>query len=200
MSEQKSEQTKDTEMICGLTLDERDALRRGLEALPDTMPPRAVWERIREQAEAEGLVTRRRFGPKTAWYAGGGVAAAAVLAAIVMRPPFDTGEPEFRATPDPATTQLASEQPLNVLEALMVESRELENDLRSLPEEPRVVRAGTQATILDLEDRIAAIDYQLSNPAIELTAEEEEIFWRERVRLMKILVRLRYAQAQRTAF
>lgn len=200
MSEEKGEQKKDTEMICGLTLDERDALRRGLNALPDTMPPRAVWERIREQAEAEGLLTRRWLRPGTAWYAGGGLAAAAVLAAIVMRPIVDTGEPEFSATPDPATTELVGEQPLNVLEALMVESRELENDLRSLPEEPRVVRAGTQATILDLEDRIAAIDYQLSNPAVELTAEEEEIFWRERVRLMKILVRLRYAQAQRTAF
>lgn len=194
-----SEEKRD-EMICGLTVDERDALRRSLAALPDTMPPRAVWERVREQAEAEGLITRRRLRPMTGWYAGGGLAAAAVLAAIAMRPLLQTGEPEFSATPDPAATELVSEQPLNVLEALMVESRELESDLRSLPEEPRVVRAGTQATILDLEDRIAAIDYQLGNPAVTLTAEEEEIFWRERVRLMKILVRLRYAQAQRTAF
>lgn len=193
-------ETKDREMICGLTVNERDALRRGLVALPDTMPPRAVWERIREQAEAEGLVSRRRLRPGTTWYVGGGLAAAAVLAAMVMRPLFETGEPAFNATPDPAGTELVAEQPLNVLEALMVESRELENDLRSLPEEPRVVRAGTQATILDLEDRISAIDYQLGNPAVMLTAEEEEIFWRERVRLMRILVRLRYAQAQRTAF
>ena len=36
---------------------------------------------------------------------------------------------------------------MNVLQALMVESRQLESDLRSLPTEPRVVRAGTQATI-----------------------------------------------------
>jgi hypothetical protein len=82
----------------------------------------------------------------------------------------------------------------------MVESRQLETDLRSLPSEPRVVRAGTQATILDLEDRIAAIDYQLSDPAVQMTQREQEIFWSERVRLMKSLVRLRYAQAQRTAF
>jgi hypothetical protein len=33
-----------------------------------------------------------------------------------------------------------------------------------------------------------------------MTPEEQEVFWRERVRLMKLLVRLRYAQAQRTAF
>ena len=43
-------------MICGLTADERDALREGLGRLPDTMPPRIVWDRIREQAEAEGLI------------------------------------------------------------------------------------------------------------------------------------------------
>ena len=71
-------------------------------------------------------------------------------------------------------------------------------DLRALPDEPSVVRAGTQATILELEDRIAAIDYQLSDPDAGLTPEETEIFWRERVRLMESLVRLRYAQAQRT--
>ena len=34
------------DMIYGLTADERDALREGLNALPDTMPPRAVWNRI----------------------------------------------------------------------------------------------------------------------------------------------------------
>jgi hypothetical protein len=52
----------------------------------------------------------------------------------------------------------------------------------------------------DIEDRIAAIDYQLNDPAVQMTDEEEEIFWRERVRLMKLLVGLRFAQAQRTAF
>jgi hypothetical protein len=33
-----------------------------------------------------------------------------------------------------------------------------------------------------------------------MTEDETELFWRERVRLMKSLVQLRYAQAQRTAF
>ena len=48
--------------------------------------------------------------------------------------------------------------------------------------------------------RIASIDYQLNDPSIRMTDEEKEIFWRERVRLMKLLVGLRYAQAQRTGF
>ena len=51
-----TQDVKDEEMICALTTDQRDALRQGLLRLPDTMPPRAVWHRIREQAEAEGLI------------------------------------------------------------------------------------------------------------------------------------------------
>jgi len=82
----------------------------------------------------------------------------------------------------------------------MVESRDLESDLRALPDAPRVMQFGTAATISGIEDRIASIDYELNDPDVEMTSDEEELFWRERVRLMKLLVRLRYAQAQRTAF
>jgi hypothetical protein len=199
-----SRDEKDEEMIYALTADERDVLLTGLNELPETMPPRAVWHRIREQAEAEGLLHRPRSRRPSTWYAGGSLAAAAVLVAVILpgliqQPAVVEAEPTFSAVPSPSTASGAVAE-VNVLQALMVESRQLESSLRSLPNEPRVVRAGTQATILELEDRIAAIDYQLSDPAVQMTAEEEEIFWRERVRLMKSLVQLRYAQAQRTAF
>ncbi len=185
-------------MICGLTADERAALSAGLAALPGTMPPRAVWHRIREQAEAESLFRR----PMTVWrdysIAGAGVAAAIALVAFAL--PHFTGAPGdagFSAVPD---NLHVSNPQNNTLESLMVESRQLEDDLRALPAEPRVVRAGTQATILELEDRIAAIDYQLGDPQVRLSDADREVFWRERVRLMKSLVRLRYAQTQRAAF
>lgn len=199
-----SRDEKDEEMIYALTADERDVLLTGLNELPETMPPRAVWHRIREQAEAEGLLHRPRSRRPSTWYAGGSLAAAAVLVAVILpgliqQPAVVEAEPTFSAVPSPSTASGAVAE-VNVLQALMVESRQLESSLRSLPNEPRVVRAGTQATILELEDRIAAIDYQLSDPAVQMTAAEEEIFWRERVRLMKSLVQLRYAQAQRTAF
>jgi hypothetical protein len=90
--------------------------------------------------------------------------------------------------------------PLNALQTLMTESRDLESNLRALPDAPRVQRAGTMATISDLEDRIAAIDYQLNDPEVQMSPEDTELFWRERVRLMKSLLQLRYAQAQRAAF
>ena len=192
-----SDDIKDEEMICALTADERNVLMRGLRELPDTPPPRAVWDRIREQAEAEGLIGKPRVPRTVVWYSGGGLAAAALLVAILVPGLQQQRETTFSATPQNNVTNTV---PVNALAALMVESRQLESDLRSLPEEPRVIRAGTQATILEIEDRIAAIDYQLNDPEVQLTADEEEIFWRERVRLMKSLVRLRYAQAQRTAF
>jgi hypothetical protein len=189
---------KDEEMIYGLTADERDALLDGLHSLPDTMPPRAVWHRIREQAEAEGLISRPVSKRPSTWYLGGSLAAAVVLGVFILPGVLETPTPEFRPTP----ANVASNPPitLTTLQTLMTESRQLENDLRDLPAEPRVMRAGTAATIADLEDRIAAIDYQLNDPEFQLTSEEEEIFWRERVRLMKLLVGMRYAQAQRTAF
>ena len=49
-----SEGGKDEAMIYGLTADERDALQQGMRGLPDTMPPRIVWQRVREQGEAVG--------------------------------------------------------------------------------------------------------------------------------------------------
>jgi len=193
-----SSDKKDEEMICGLTADERDLLQLELRGLPDVMPPRAVWHRIREQAEAEGLIKQGRMRRPMTWHGGLGLAAAAALAAVLVPVMMDTPEPDGITVP-PITNATNTVQ-VNALQALMVESRLLETDLRSLPDEPRVRQAGTVATISEIEDRIAAIDYQLNDPAIQMSEPEEEIFWRERVRLMKLLVSLRYAQAQRTAF
>ncbi|MEL7187276.1 MAG: hypothetical protein AAFN50_12710 [Pseudomonadota bacterium] len=82
---------------------------------------------------------------------------------------------------------------------LRPESRQIERDLRSLPASPRVAQAGTVATIVEIEDRIGAIDYQLNETSQTMSLEEREIYWIERVRLMKLLLQLRYAQAQRAA-
>ncbi len=198
-----SRDEKDEEMIYGLTMDERDVLRDSLAALPETMPPRAVWRRIKEQAEAEGLMSNPRSRRPSTWYMGGGLAAAAMLVIVILPGRFEATDSAAEDKGFPVVPEMqASTQTIevNALQALMVESRQLESDLRSLPNEPRVVRAGTQATIVELEDRIAAIDYQLSESASQMSPQDQEIFWRERVRLMKSLVQMRYAQAQRTAF
>jgi hypothetical protein len=193
-----SKDKKDKEMICGLTADQRDLLQQELRELPEVMPPRDVWLRIREQAEAEGLIKQGAMRRPLTWYGGFGLAAAAALVAIMV--PLLIGDPQPAGVTEPPLTQAAGQAQVSTLQALMVESRQLESDLRAMPAEPRVAQAGTVATISEIEDRIAAIDYQLNDPAIVMTDAEEEIFWRERVRLMKLLVGLRYAQAQRTGF
>ncbi len=189
---------KEDEMICALTADEHAALQTGLDALPDTMPPRVVWQRIREQAEAEGLITAKGVGKRTTWFMGAGLAAAALVAAVMM--PGLLQGPETTGTVVPANVGTTSPVSLTTLQTLMTESRDLESNLRALPDAPRVQRASTMATISDLEDRIAAIDYQLNDPEVQMSSEDTELFWRERVRLMKSLLQLRYAQAQRAAF
>jgi len=191
-----SNDEKDPEMICALTADEHAALQRGLRSLPLTMPPREVWTRIRQQAEAEGLLTVPAARSHGKWYAGIGLAAALALAAVMLPGNQDVINPAT-VVPQGATSNSTD---LSNLRALQVQSRELERDLRALPAEPRVARAGTVATLSDIESRIAAIDYQLSDPTVEWADGDKEIFWRERVRLMKLLLQLRYAQAQRAAY
>jgi hypothetical protein len=191
-------ESKDEQMIYGLTSDEHIALQRDLHAMPDTMPPRVVWQRIRDQAEAEGLINRPISARRSAWYGGIGLAAAAALVFLLVPGVFEAPSTDFPT--EPSNEEPTNSSALTGLNALMVQSRQLESDLRALPDEPSVMRASTTVTLADLEDRIAAIDYQLNASGVQMTPEEQEIFWRERVRLMKSLVRLRYAQAQRTAF
>lgn len=212
-------------MNCGLGVAERELLQAKLRRLPDTMPPRAVWQRIEAQARAEGLVPAHGPKPLFKWLSGAGLAAAVVLAVLNLR---TTGTTPGTATADngrefptePAYTARDDTVGLRNLNALMVRSQQLEQDLRSLPSEPHLVRAGTAATIAAVEDQIGAIDFHLSharlngssvNPMsmnnapmshapIRMTQKDMQLYWRERVRLMNLLVELRTAQARRRAF
>lgn len=191
-------EVQDEKMNCGLSVAERDLLHAGLAELEDTVPPREVWQRIEAQAKAEGLFGNR-LASGTRWIAGSGIAAAVVLAVLqlpLMTSTVETTNHNISATP-PVESATTSTVPAN-LTALMVQSRQIERDLRALPGQPSLVRAGTAAAIADLEDRIAAIDYRLNYT--RLTPAEAEIYWRERVRLMNSLLNLRRAQAQSMAF
>lgn len=194
----ESDELKGEKMNIGLSVSQRDVLQTRLRELKDTTPPREVWQRIEAQARAEGMFQGRYF--ETAkWLSGAGIAAAVVLAVlnVPVTPVTDGGDEVL--SPTPSVAQIDNSGPAN-LNALMVQSQQIERDLRALPGQPRMVRASTAATIAELEDRIAAIDYRLNHPAYRLTRVEAEIYWRERVRLMNSLLNLRRAQAQRMAF
>ena len=203
MTEENVEQ--DEEMICGLTVAERDVLQMKLRDLPDTVPPREVWKRIEQQAHAEGLLKKPGIPEPIRWYAGFGLAAAVVLAVIILPKSANRGDLPSTAETEVFSTvpEYSADTTLNdypSISALMVQSQVLERDLRALPQQPRVRRASTTATISDLQDRIAEIDHQLSQAGSNMTPEQQQVFWGERVRLMDLLLRLRYAQTQRMAF
>ena len=178
-----------------LSVNELERLRQGLGELPETMPPRSVWHRIEEQARAEGLLTRPAGHQRIKWLAGVGIAAAVVLAVLrlpgALNPDSIPGEETLTSTP------VFDAQ---ALDELMVQSQQLEYELRAITYQPRLMRASTAATISNLEDRIAAIDYRLNQPVNRMSPAEKHLYWRERVRLMNSLVQLRYAQAQRSSF
>lgn len=200
MSQETQEQ--DEAMNCGLGVAERELLRSKLLALPDTVPPRAVWQRLEAQARAEGLL-RRDGRPAFQWLAGAGLAAAVVLGVLNfenLSPGRGVADGEQSFPTQPVYTARDRSVRLKALNALMVESQQLEQDLRALPDKPQLVRAGTAATIAAVEDQIAAIDYRLNRSPAAMTHGQMELYWRERVRLMNLLVQLRTAQAQRNAF
>ena len=191
------------DMNCGLTIDQHERLRSALRALPETMPPRSVWQRIDVQARAEGLIRPAAVSQRLRWAAGSGIAAAVVLAVLTLPGGGDQPvalTPTESATTVPEYRQSPAELRLRSINALMVQSQVLERDLRRLPASPRLMQVGTAATIEDLQNRIAAIDYRLDQPGQAMSREQQELYWRERVRLMDSLVRLRLAQTQRGSF
>ncbi len=194
----KDDHETDERMNSGLGVAERELLQRLLHGLPDSPPPRAVWERISTQAEAEGLWLRRGAAARRWPLAAAGLAAAVLLAVIWLPPQLPQG-PAASGGPFPTEPAWTAAGNGTGVGALRVRSAMLERDLRALPAAPRVMRAGTAATIGELEDRIAAIDHALSVPEGSLTESEIESYWRERVRLMDSLVQLRYAQARRNS-
>ena len=112
----------------------------------------------------------------------------------------DLGDADDSFPTEPPLPIANNNDDLRGLSALMVESRQIERNLRALPAQPSVVRASTAATISELQDQIAAIDYLLARPDFGLTPDQQEIYWRERVRLMNSLLQLRRAQTQRMSF
>jgi len=190
---------QDETMNCGLSIAERDVLQDKLGELVDTMPPRAVWQRIEAQGRAEGLLSGTGSQQNIKWLAGAGLAAAVAL--MVLRFPLTTNFDDPDAFPtEPSYAEISANGGAGAVSSLMIQSAQLERNLRALPEQPQLVRAGTVATIAELEDRIAEIDFWLNHPDVDLSTGESEVYWRERVRLMNSLLRLRTAQAQRMAF
>jgi hypothetical protein len=81
--------------------------------------------------------------------------------------------------------------------ALVAESARLERLLADLPESRPLMAGSTASTIVELEDRIAFVDAQLSYAAAQgVGTPYRQVLWGERVDLMNALVAVRFAHAQ----
>ncbi len=175
---------------CADELDRLTLLSRQLRDLPPIEPRQTLWE---------GVATRVMEPPRAVfpWGQAVAIAASCVLAiTLVMR----SQAPEPGAVDAAAGDQFAEIVPSAPAVApgsdYVAQSRQLEATLRAMPAAPRVTRASTAGTIADLEDRIAMIDLKLSHPG--LSPQGRQSLWQQRVRLMRTLVRVRYAQVRDT--
>ena len=164
-------------------LAECDECRRGFEALhqrvallralPTLNPPRDRWPVIRVSLMAE---RRKKRMARVRW---GTMALAASLAGIIT----------VRSLQQRQTATTRTED----LQALVSQSQQLEEALRSYDPANRVMSGATAGAVADLEDRIAAVDEQLDVPG--MPRDNLVGLWRQRVQLMQGLVNVHTARA-----
>jgi len=177
------------------------ATRQALRDLPTIDPPADLWPRVaaRLALNTDARTIRPRY-----WPAGAAIAAGVALIAlwVVGRAP-DAPEPNTDVPATIVAGQASQSRPLlgtPAYASLVEESARLERALDALRYQPRVVRAGTAATISDLEDQIGWIDEYLMFGRAGLSPAETRLLYRQRVELLKALYQVRYAQAQPFGF
>jgi len=144
-----------------------------LKALPTLNPPRDRWPVIRAALVAErrkSRMTRIRWGS---------VALAASLAGIITVRSVQKQHTDTNRAQD--------------LRALVNQSQQLEEALRSYDPASRVMSGATAGAVADLEDRIAAVDEELDQPG--MPRDNLVGLWRQRVQLMQGLVNVHAARA-----
>jgi hypothetical protein len=165
---------------CTRALAQLAAVKHNLRQLPFFEPP--------ARRPAQRLAAQRR--PSRAPMAA--LAASVAIAVLVL--PLIHQAPRVARTAQRAPTR---EDPLNVL---VDRSQRLDAVLQVLPPRPQVERAGTSATIDDLQNRIQLLDLQLSAASKgDLPSRDAQRLWSARVELMNSLVHIRYAEAAGSA-
>lgn len=158
-------------------LEQQQALARRLRELPHAATQPYDWQEFRHRAEG-----RPRHGiPGARAIAAGSVLVLTVVALWTRlggwAPQSPPPQPDA-ATPVPGVHTFA-----------------MERWLASLPSEPAVVRVGTRAAVMGLEDRIAQVDDLLSTERLQEAQPARLLaLQRERSRLVGTLVQVRYAE------
>ncbi len=208
---------------CQLEAQRIATLRAGLRSLPAVSPASesgdAMWAAITARSGGQHDASHKA-GSNAHWWPLGLAASLLLAALMVVLMPSQVTDLPLSASTGSASTGSAngdsagdasaisasaiSDMPLRTVPAtsqLVERSQQLEQMLGSLQYQPRVVNARTAGTIAQLEDQIAWIDYGLGEGSDgQLSEDEANALWRQRVELMNSLVHVRYAQAQRVDF
>ncbi len=153
-----------------------------LAALAEFEPPAAGWQAV--EATRDG----REAWQNSRW--------PTMLAAAVLAAALGLGWWLQSAQRALTTDSDAAERPaVPVAAGMRAENDRLEWLLATLPER-HAMRGSTAFTVAELEDRLALLDDRLSLLSLEPNAPERaERLWQERVEVMHLLVRVRYADA-----
>jgi hypothetical protein len=193
-----------------------------LRSLPEMEPPADAWSRIG--------ASRQRTWPVGSPIVWSGVAVAACAALIAFgllvssEAPVAPVQPWLVAGLAPSGDSI-DERGISVAHAadlheLRQQSRQLERRLAGLPRRSQVVRADVAGMIAELQDQIAAVDYELNRagsmatvtarwpspkPAAIYAVDRADIYaadelWKERVQLMNRLVSVRFTAAGAAAY
>ena len=191
-----------------------------LRTLPDMEPPADAWSRLRAAQQPSLLSASRLVWPSVA-----AAACAAVIAVglLVSNNASNTPLPLVAASASAADAM--GERGVSVTQAadlhrLRRQSRQLELRLAGLPRRSQMVRADVAGMIAELQDQIAAVDYELQRtssvsastarwpsaaPAAIYASDRAARYgpdelWGRRVRLMSRLVSIRFAEAGVAAY
>jgi hypothetical protein len=175
-----------------------------LNDLPTIEPPSGSWDKI---VAAVDLDTSRTPSPNWRWPLRAAIAASVATAALMLiartadLPTAVDLAPATIVADTAPTNQIADLVGTPSYASLVTESGQLDHALNRITYQPRVVRAGTASTMANLEDRIAIIDYQLNMaPRLGLGQHEIRTLWQLRIDLMRGLIYMRSAQAQRSGY
>ena len=159
---------------CSAEVFRLEQMRARMKALPVSTPPRDRWPLIAAQARRE---RRSRWVRSVS-----GIAAAIALTGIT-----------FVAMQPRQGTSNASEQA--ALDRAMARSQALEQTLKALGTEPRVLSADAARAVAELEDRLTKIDLQLGQPSVWGQSAGAADLWQERAGVLGALVDVRSTRA-----
>lgn len=176
---------------CSRELARLTALKSDLRKLPSFEPPTRAWTAIRGQLQHQP----QRRPSRAPLFA----LAASVMVAVLVLPMMHRTSVLIPGGSSGSANQAGMVPEADSVGTLMQRSQRLDAVLQVLPRRPQVERAGTSATIDELQNRIQMLDLQLSAAAGEQHHDDARRLWNARVELMNSLVHVRYAEAAANA-